>query len=584
MRRFRTIGVATLAAIGLTAGSVSAGTNSVPLDNGAELSATLDTPETGDTFLIQPPDATVDVPIAGTASIGEGAPSVHWTYVMDVSGSTGGPCGTANILACEQEAITNLNNEIVLDGSAVDVGVSVFGSFGAFGDMSPDGGEQPLAAPDSADVGVVVGSAAIGGLGQYTARTVATGTNFAAGLSASLVSVQASAGTSKNVVFLSDGVSNAGAAEFGVVLAALVGEGATIYSFAVGDGSSCTGGSAGTLQDMADATGGSCTEVPDPADLPDIVVNVTDTEMVNLQLTVDGVPNGISSLTQAVPFDGPGSTDFTATAANQAPGTHEVCFAAIGTGPKSDPASEQTVEVCETYDVFGFDLNPAVEVNELGMDNSHTVTATLVGAAGNIEGYPVDFAVSAGPNAGESGVCAPVACTTDADGNVTFTYSVPVEPESLGTDTISATVTVDDEQATLDVEKEWVDTTPPVSTCIESVNPAGKVPKAPGKGGQGQNQDGFYMIGATDDVWPDDSLQILVQDDETGTVFGPYPNGTVIKYVEANGATPSERSIGGPNSQVDVKIKGQGDASVFAIDGSGNESEGTSCLVPPAPK
>ena len=38
-------------------------------------------------------------------------------------------------------------------------------------------------------------------------------------------------------------------------------------------------------------------------------------------------------------------------------------------------------------------------------------------------------------------------------------------------------------------------------------------PARPGNGGQGQNQDGFYRLLATDDVWPDDELDIFVKDD-----------------------------------------------------------------------
>ena len=48
-----------------------------------------------------------------------------------------------------------------------------------------------------------------------------------------------------------------------------------------------------------------------------------------------------------------------------------------------------------------------------------------------------------------------------------------------------------DEQATIDVTKDWVDTTPPVAACVESVNPDGHIPASPGNGGQHQNPDGF---------------------------------------------------------------------------------------------
>jgi hypothetical protein len=555
-----------------------AGTTSTTLANGADLSVTIDTPTTGDTFLVPVGDTTVDVPVAGNASIGEGEPNVHWTYVIDVSGSTGAPCGATTIIACERQAVLNLNGQVVADGSALDVGVAIFGGDAASADM---GGGQLLSAPDSPNVGTVVNSVNIGTVGQFTVRNVDPGaTNFTAGLQAALNSVTASAATSKNVVFLSDGASNVGGGGFAAAVTAMDNAGATVYSFAVGGGASCAAGSAGTLQQMADGTGGTCTAVPDPANLPDIITNVTATELTSVSLTVDAVATAFDTLAPPPPLDGPDSTDFTATAADQAPGTHEVCASATGLGPASDATSEQTVTRCESYDVFGFELAPATETNELGMDNEHTVTATVTGAAGKLAGWPVEFEVS-GQNAGATGTCVPALCVTDADGNVTFTYSVPVAPSSLGTDTISATVDINGETGTLEVEKIWEDTTPPVAMCVEGPNPSGNVPQAPGRGGQGQNQDGFYTLTATDDVWPAEDLAIFVEDDATGFVFGPYANPTNIKWTEANGAPPRERPGTGV---VDWQLRGQGDALVYAVDGSGNVSDPVSCLVPPAPQ
>jgi len=587
MRRL-SIGASVLGVLGivsLVAGSAAAGSDSTTLQNGAELTATIDSPVTGDTFLIPPPATDVDVPIAGSASIGEGEPNVHWTYVIDVSGSTGAGCGAAGgtVLDCEKTAVKNLNSAVDSDGSGLDVGVSVYGTSGASADMSSAGGDQPLNSPASGDVVTVINSVVIGGVNQFTNKPVGSGsTNFTAGLNAAFNSVSASGAVSKNVVFLSDGGSNAGGGGFGAAVAALAGQGATIYSFAVGAGSSCTGGSAGTLQAMADATGGTCTPVPDPANLPDIVQNVTDTEMTAVSLTVDGNPVGFDTDSNPPSFDGPDSTDVTATAADQAPGAHEACLTATGTGPKSDSSSEDTAMVCETYYVYGFDsLTPPTATNELSEDQAHTVTAALSGEAGFLDGFDVDFEITSGPNAGET-----YSGSTDAAGGVDFDYTNPnIDPSGLGTDTIEAIVTVNDETATLNVTKDWVDTIPPDATCLESVNPSGKKkPQAPGNGGQGQNQDGFYVIDATDNIWPSDSFDVFVTDSGSGTVFGPYAAGTVIKYTEASGATPEAKTIGGPNSAVDWHIIGNGDARVTAIDGSGNTSAAVSCLVPPPPK
>jgi hypothetical protein len=549
------------------------------LANGAELTATITTPTTGDTFLTT--DADVDVPVEGSASIGEGAPNVHWTYVIDVSGSTGAGCGAAGgtILDCEKDAVLNLNSEVVNDGSVKDVAVTVFGTGGATADMKPAGGDQLLQDdPASPEFGTVVGSVVVTGINQYTPKNVGSFTNFAAGLNAAITSVNASTATSKNVVFLSDGLAPADAA-FNSAVADMNAAGATIYSFAVGGGSSCASGDGG-LQTMAGETGGTCTNVPDPADLPDIVVNVTQTQMTDVSLTVDGGSVGFDTNSNPPPFDGPGSTDVTATAADQPPGAHEVCLTAEGLGPVSDPLSLDTATQCETYLVYGFDLNPETATNELSADQDHTVTATLLGEAGSLGGFAVDFEVISGPNVGAIG-----SGSTDGDGAADFSYTNPnVDPSGLGTDTIEATVTVNDDTATLTVTKDWVDTIPPESSCAPSVNPNGNQPQAPGRGGQGQNQDGFYVIEATDNIWPADTLEVYVTDTGSGTVFGPYAVGTNIKYTESPGATPDAKSIGGPNSAVDVHIIGNGDAEVTAVDGSGNVSSPASCLVPPKPQ
>lgn len=120
-----------------------------------------------------------------------------------------------------------------------------------------------------------------------------------------------------------------------------------------------------------------------------------------------------------------------------------------------------------------------------------------------------------------------------------------------------------------------------IGTCDEDVNPHGQTtPPAgsttmPGPKG-GQNEDGFYKIGS------DTGEDVYVVDVETGTEFGPYPSGTVVKYTEANGATPSEKTIGSTNGQagaVLVHITGQGDMGVRTAGG-----ETTVCYVPPLPK
>ena len=159
----------------------------------------------------------------------------------------------------------------------------------------------------------------------------------------------------------------------------------------------------------------------------------------------------------------------------------------------------------------------------------------------------------------------------------------------LGTTTV--TLTVDDGQFTDDdtVDITVVDTTSPVVTCVEAVNPAGKnVPPAgrttlPGAKG-GNNDDGFYQLFAGDIC--DSAPQIWVGTADNPNLFGPFESGIIVKFTEAKGAVPSINKIGSDNGQagaVTWHITLPSDPVVTAIDNSGNSASCT-CLVPPLPK
>ena len=116
--------------------------------------------------------------------------------------------------------------------------------------------------------------------------------------------------------------------------------------------------------------------------------------------------------------------------------------------------------------------------------------------------------------------------------------------------------------------------------CTETVNPHGQnVPPAgsttlPGPNG-GINDDGFYEVGT-------DTGTAVILSDTDGNVFGTFPSGTIVKYTEANGATPSVKKIGSENGQagaVDFHITGTGDLVVTSVEGTS-----VTCFVPPPPK
>jgi hypothetical protein len=177
----------------------------------------------------------------------------------------------------------------------------------------------------------------------------------------------------------------------------------------------------------------------------------------------------------------------------------------------------------------------------------------------------------------------PASSTVTSGDTATFTevIDVPNDPTLEGM-SVHCTVDFQDENGNSLGEQEiWIsvdDVTPPQSACVAGVNPAGHEPQA-GVSSPGQNEDGFYLLIATDNV--DADPEIFVTDTGSGTVFGPFADGTNIKYVQAPGGKPGIKS--GPG-EVDYRIKGTGDFVVYAVDDAGNQSPPATCLVPPPPK
>jgi hypothetical protein len=90
------------------------------------------------------------------------------------------------------------------------------------------------------------------------------------------------------------------------------------------------------------------------------------------------------------------------------------------------------------------------------------------------------------------------------------------------------------------------DTEPPVPECVAVCNA------------------GFFLISATDNVTPDDSIQLFIEDTGTTTVFGPFSNPEVIKYIQSN-RTPTIMPKNGS-----FFIFGSGPPNISAVDSSGN--------------
>ena len=203
---------------------------------------------------------TIDVATDGEASVGQGDPDIHVTFVMDVSGSTDNPaivCLGGLVLDCEQQAVVNVINDPNFS-SVLDTGVTVFAETAAFADMTPGGGDDPLTSVFADAITVAESTFSVfggpdGGVADFTNKDVGFSTNYTAGLQAANNSVSASGAGTKRVFFISDGIEAFGdLVAFDNAVAAL---GARIDSFAIGAAAVCGPPGDVSLQRMAEAEG-----------------------------------------------------------------------------------------------------------------------------------------------------------------------------------------------------------------------------------------------------------------------------------------------------------------------------------------
>lgn len=312
--------------------------------------------------------------------------------------------------------------------------------------------------------------------------------------------------------------------------------------------------SAGQASYVTSHTGGTLTGAN-----PDQVASTILSQLQNLPAEVThevqcepGVTATLTPASKSVTSGGAVTFDETITLANDAPQGQTVSctvkFKVNGEVPGP--------EFVQTVDIDVKDVTPPVVTVE-----SKTVEATSPASA------VVDYDATAVDN-----VDGPLTPTCNPPSGSQFPLGVtPVECQATdaagNTGHGSGTIRV-------------VDTTPPAVACVESTNPGGTVPPAGGSQPhpQGQNQDGFYRLDATDAV--DTDPEVYLRDSGSGHVFGPFASGQRIKYTE-NGARPSQRPLG--NSDI-LHLTGIGDGELYAVDFSGNTADPVACLVPAPPK
>jgi N-acetylneuraminic acid mutarotase len=179
----------------------------------------------------------------------------------------------------------------------------------------------------------------------------------------------------------------------------------------------------------------------------------------------------------------PTGTSFWSGAVFGAPNFYKfnISTGAVEVGPINTGAGNNTLNgLCVKGEITGaqqIQLTPATATNFTG--SSHTVTATVSQGSSPVVGTLVTFSVTAGPNVGQvsdpnAGECNPNNCTTDANGQVSWTYT----SNQIGTDTIQACFDDQGTQKCRSAQKTWVIPPFPLPTDVtcETLNPIGGTP------------------------------------------------------------------------------------------------------------
>lgn len=314
-------------------------TGSANLSNGAELRIAIDSPSDGEVLEIQAPDTSAGVAITGSASIGLGESGATIIYVMDESASTGQGAGTGcePILECEKQFFLALNDAVIDEGSVNLAGVVHYGTESTIA--------QELIDPTDEAVNNAINAAEPFGF-----------TNCAAGLADAYELATSTANTNERtiVVFASDGICNEGTS-VDAQAAALGAIGAIVHTVAIGTDGSCTDDAGlGTLEQIAQ-NGGSCTEVSDPSNLPEIIDDFIGSTLESLELTVDGANMGFlpnDDIGGDLPVAGASTVAYSTVAEGLEPGAHQLCVTANGSSAMGDTGNatacvEITIELIE---------------------------------------------------------------------------------------------------------------------------------------------------------------------------------------------------------------------------------------------
>lgn len=331
------------------------------LPGGTSIAASISSPSSGSTV------PTGNLEVHGTAQVGApgGSQVTDLIYVLDVSGSTSDPgsCGDFNddgastVLDCEVRAFINLTSAAI-QGTIRNVAVIAFGATAAIADLDQAPEDPIFKAPGAStnadptpDVIEVLRSADEGRLTAFSSADVGRTTNFEAAVQAvGNVRSQAIGADRVIVAFLSDGIGTAGgpAVDDASALPADV----DIEAFAFGGPTSCvergvhseTGEVLDSLEEVATATGGSCTLASGLA-LSTVVPQIIASRLVRIDVSLDGATAVSPVTSQPLPQSGPVDVTWSRTFTDIAPGPHTICVTARGQDSGGDGSVQDCVDV-----------------------------------------------------------------------------------------------------------------------------------------------------------------------------------------------------------------------------------------------
>src|SRR5262245_9503602 len=336
------------------------------LPGGTKFSVGIDTPADGARVPATP------LRVEGTAEIGKpDAVRTALAFAIDASNATIGEdidCGgdqngdgmQNTVLDCEILALRRISGQIQAQLTVSEVGVGPFAVNTQRADVDPTAGETFLAPPfddndgnGDTDIVDVLRSITPGMVAKFTSHSfTATATSYGAGVTQAGKILNLS-GAQRKIIVLIAGSENNHEPSIDTEIPNLS-DGIVVHTVALGPNARCdsagTGGF-GSLQQIADRTGGTCVNVGGTADFDRLPVIGAAPEPVArltaLDLTVDGNPAAILSIAPPLPRFGQAHVDWMTFIPPPAPGSHEICITVTG----EDPGGSGQLTDCVTVSV-----------------------------------------------------------------------------------------------------------------------------------------------------------------------------------------------------------------------------------------